>query len=211
MNDEVLEQAVRGHTAADVGHAVEVLTRTGFSIGIQLMLGLPGESTVSFLRSVEAVIGLEPDFVRLYPVLVLKNTELATLYEEGEFTPLHLNQAITLIRKARSRFTQNNIDVIRIGLQPSAELEENVIAGPYHPSLGACVMSRDFYLRARNIMERSRAGAEVVITLCDRDYSAFVGMRRSNIKRLEQRFPDRKLSVMIDPTIKRGEVRHAFC
>ena len=210
MNDRVLEFAKRGHVCEDVLKAVRVLKQNKFSLGIQMMAGLPGDTTLSFLNSVKKIISLQPDFVRIYPLLILKQTGLAKLYEQGGYRPLSLHKAITLTRKAYTSFTENKIRVIRMGLQPSGELEKNLVAGPYHPSFGELVISRNFFVIARKIL--CEAGSRSVeITISDRDYSAFVGNKKENLKRLKTLFPHNNFHLSSDPKVKRGHVHHAFC
>jgi histone acetyltransferase (RNA polymerase elongator complex component) len=141
----VLELSERGHSAADVRAAAVLLKRFGFSLGVQLMPGLPGETTNSFFQTVQDVIDLEPDFVRIYPALVIKNTGLEQLYNASIYKPLSMNRAIALTSRARHLFLKEGIGVIRMGLQPSEELEKSVIAGPYHQAFGELVMGRTWF------------------------------------------------------------------
>jgi len=82
MADAVLQQSNRGHSSEDSRKALRLLTSYHFEVGVQLMPGLPGETTNSFLKGVRDIISLQPNFVRLYPTLVIKHTELAELYEK---------------------------------------------------------------------------------------------------------------------------------
>ncbi|MDU2067119.1 MAG: radical SAM protein, partial [Sporomusaceae bacterium] len=83
LDDEVLLASERGHKAYHVFAAVEMLKEYGFSFGIQLMPGLPKEDSVSLLRSAVLTASLRPDMVRLYPVIVLADTPLAKVYQQG--------------------------------------------------------------------------------------------------------------------------------
>ena len=65
LNDEVLIRSGRGHTATDTIHAVKLLKEYGFIVGLQLMIGLPGDSASSFANTVSGIIDLKPDFVRI--------------------------------------------------------------------------------------------------------------------------------------------------
>jgi hypothetical protein len=91
------------------------------------------------MTTVENVVALKPEFVRLYPALVIKDTPLAEFYRTGRYTPLPLDDAVSLCRDALVRFEQANIEVIRIGLQTTEELEKpgTILAGPYHPRSGS--------------------------------------------------------------------------
>ena len=74
LDDSVLELAGRGHNAASVAKAVELLRAHGFKTGLQLMCGMPGQTAKSFMATVAESIALKPDMVRLYPLLVIKDT-----------------------------------------------------------------------------------------------------------------------------------------
>ena len=119
MDDRVLVLAGRGHTARDTVDAVALLREYRFDVGLQLMPGLPGDSADIFRTTVDTVIGLNPDFVRLYPALVIKGTPLERLYLAGKYTPLPLDAAVSICREAYTKFKQAGISVIRMGLQPT--------------------------------------------------------------------------------------------
>lgn len=209
MNDEVLRQAARGHASADITRAVRLLGAKGVETGIQLMAGLPGETTRSFLDGIHAVIELSPQLVRLYPTLVLKNTELAQLYRRAEYRPLSLERAVSLMARARTMLEDHQIKVIRVGLQPTAELEQQLIAGPYHPSFGELVNSRCWYRKIRPLLVRAGRTRTVKLTIGDRDYSALAGQRRENLTRLEKLVNGARLQVNIDPLLERGRYNYA--
>ena len=209
LNDRVLERSERGHSAADVGRATELLSQHGFSIGIQLMVGLPGDSTRSFLTTVRDVIDLQPAFVRIYPALIIKNTGLEKLYDEHLYRPLSLHQAIALTRRARELFHEHSIEIIRMGLQPSTELEKQIVAGPYHQAFGELVLSRDWFKAARKMISQVAPAGNIKITISDRDHSSFIGLKRCNIRRLERLFPQCSLEIETDPAMKRRQVSYA--
>ncbi|THB74440.1 MAG: radical SAM protein [Desulfobulbaceae bacterium] len=208
MDDQVLQKVARGHRADDSVQAVKILKQSGLRVGVQLLPGLPGETTSSFGAGVKKVIGLEPDFVRLYPLLVLQGTGLADLYKHSRWRPLSLNRAITLVRKARAAFIECNIPVIRMGLQPSAELEQNLLAGPYHPAFGELVVSREWYLRAREVLSRNSGATAVTFVVSNRDCSAFLGPKRQNLQRLSHLFPYCMVTVECKNDLERNSLNY---
>lgn len=208
MNDRVLKQAGRGHTSAQVETAVELLAGKGVETGIQLMAGLPGETTRSFLDGVRKVVEMSPNLVRLYPTLVLKNTELAALYEQSTWRPLSLERAVSLIARARTMLVSNGIKVIRMGLQPTVELETQLIAGPYHPAFGELVNARCWYKKIRPLLVKAGRGKMVRLTLSDKDYSALTGLKKQNLRRLQGLAHGARLHVETDPGVERGTYRY---
>ena len=210
MNDQVLKKAGRGHTVTQVIDALQHLSATGMETGIQLMAGLPGETTRSFLDGVRTVIGLSPHLVRLYPTLVLEHTELAELYHRSGWRPLTLERAVSLIARARTMLENHRIRVIRMGLQPTAELEKQLIAGPYHPAFGELVKSRSWYRKIRPLLVRTGRDKTVKLAINERDYSALAGQKRDNLKRLERLAHGARLQVQIDPSVERGHYRYSI-
>lgn len=136
LDDAVLQASMRGHSAADVISAISLLKKNGFKSGIHLMAGLPGDTPEGFLKTVDHVIALRPDTVRIHPTIVLSDTILATLYEQERYVPLSLSMAVRLCGDALNRLNKANIPVIRLGLQttPSMEKPGAIVAGPYHPA-----------------------------------------------------------------------------
>ena len=209
MHDQVLERALRGHTVTDIEQSVRLLKSQQFETGVQLMVGLPGETTRSFLNGVRDVVKLAPDLVRIYPVLVLKQTELADVYRNTAWQPLSLDRAVSLAATARELFLEHGIKVIRMGLQPSKELEEQLIAGPYHPAFGELVISRSWYRKIRRILVTAGRDKTVQLTISEKDYSAVIGDKRQNKKRFEHLADGAALRIKLDRTMKRGHYRHA--
>ncbi len=191
MDDGVLTRAGRGHTAADIEHAATLLSGYGFSIGLQLMPGLPGDTPAIFRDTVEKTISLRPAFVRLYPALVIKDTPLEALYRTDRYRPLTLDEAVLLCRDALLRFEKAGIKVIRIGLQPTEELAKRgtIVAGPYHPAFRQLVESAILLDRmTARLIAGKPASRDVVFRVHPGDLSAAVGQKRSNRETLKKQF-----------------------
>ncbi len=184
FSDSVLRKSLRGHTADQSRHAFTSLKTAGIQVGLQLMVGLPGESRLSFLRGIAEVCRLRPDFVRLYPVLVVRDSGLERLYLEKKYAPLSLSMAVAVTARAVTILEGAGIKVIRTGLQPSGELQSSVLAGPYHPAFGELVRSRLWLKKIRKRCSMLKENESLVVRLSSRDVSAAVGNRRSNLQRL---------------------------
>ncbi len=210
MDDHVLKKSQRGHTVLHSTEAFLLLREAGMQVGIQLMVGLPAETTISFLHGIGEVIRLQPDFVRLYPVLVVKKSGLQGLYNRGEYHPLSLHKAVALTAKGYLRLHRAAIPVVRMGLQPSESLERSLIAGPYHPSFGELVQSRIWFNRIRKKLVTLHPGKKVAISVSHRDLSAVNGMNKKNIKRLnELGFRDRFM-ITADKRMERGRIKYVL-
>ena len=145
MVNEVLRFSGRGHTAADTVTAVALLKKYGFKIGLQFMPGLPGDTSETILYTASKIVELQPDFVRIYPTIVVRDTPLEKMYVTGLYRPWSLADMIDICRKLVSLFNAHGIIIIRLGLQSTETLEQGIVAGPYHPSLRELVV-KDAYL-----------------------------------------------------------------
>ncbi|MFQ5441747.1 MAG: elongator complex protein 3 [Thermodesulfobacteriota bacterium] len=134
MNERVLELSGRGHTREDSMRAVDILNKHGMVTGLQIMPGLPGDDYGSIIYTAKEVTGLSPQFVRVYPVLVLKNTPLEAMYQRGEYRPWALDDMVAVCKDISALFKKAGIRIIRMGLHPGDGLRKSVVAGPYHPS-----------------------------------------------------------------------------
>jgi len=143
LNDSVLAASARGHRSRETYEATGRLKKHGFEVGLQLMPGLPGDNRETFLETVGKCIALTPNFVRIYPTVVLSSTPLERLFRSGRYKPLSLKEAVDWCKASKTRFDSASIPVIRMGLQPTSTLEEpgRIVAGPYHPALGQLVNS----------------------------------------------------------------------
>lgn len=134
MCDDVLELNNRGHTAEHVKNSVSLIRKYDFSLGLQMMVGLIGDTMEKALYTANEIAKLKPDFVRIYPALVFKNTDMHEKYIRGEYAPLTVEQAVDICAPVGGVFNMHKIKVIRLGLLMSdEEAKENFVKGPYHP------------------------------------------------------------------------------
>ena len=150
-NDYILKRANRGHNFADVKKASKMIRWYGFKLGHQMMVGLPESTRIDEVNTAKALVKLKPKMVRIYPVLVVKNTKLEKEYKEGIYEPLSIVQAVEICKEIVRIFADKNIDIIRIGLQSTDEIsnpeneKSEVVAGPYHPAFRQLVESAMWY------------------------------------------------------------------
>ncbi len=209
MDDQVLTRSGRGHTSQDSIDAVALLKSYGFSVGLQLMPGLPGDSADRFQSTIAEAIGLRPDTVRMYPALVIEGTPLAELYRAGRYTPLTLDEAVALCRDAFMQFECAGIKVIRMGLQPTIALDHRgtIVAGPYHAAFGQLVKSSVFLNRMRALLsERPYRYTAAVFQVHRQDLSTAVGQHRENVERLKKEFRLREIHIVESPNAQRGGI-----
>lgn len=137
FDDKVLQLSQRGHTATQTEKASEMILGRGFNLGLQMMIGLPGDSKSKAINTAKKIIELGASETRIYPALVLENTALARMYRENRFQPLSLAETTDWLKTLLPLFENAGVKILRVGLHPSDELDDKntVLAGPYHPSL----------------------------------------------------------------------------
>lgn len=194
LDNEVLNLAERGHSPSDVYKAVSLLKAEGLKVGIQLMVGLAGQSWKSIYQTVREVIELAPDVVRIYPVLVIKGTKLAEQYQQGVYRPLTLEEAIMQSAYVYEQMEKNKIKVIRVGLQADGELctEGNILAGPFHPAFGELVASFRYRQWIGQQLEAcSKNNLRIALKYNPRLTSKIRGLKKVNVhswKKLQSNF-----------------------
>lgn len=210
-NDYILKKAGRGHTFEDVIKASKLIRWYGFDLGHQMMVGLPESTTVDEINTAKQLIKLKPKMVRIYPVLVIKNTKLEKDYNEGKYKPLTVTQAVEVCKELVKLFVKKHIEVIRIGLQPTDTItnpdndKSEVVAGPFHPAFRQLVESGMWYdVIVEKIKQLNTKVKEVVVTVNPADVNNVIGQRKDNINNLRDVY-DVNLIVKADEKIKQGK------
>jgi histone acetyltransferase (RNA polymerase elongator complex component) len=191
MDAEVLMLSRRGHTAADTRTAVELLRSAGYAVGLQVMVGLPGDDAARLMETGRRIADLKPDFVRIYPTLVLAGSVLERWCQAGRYRPLEVNTAVEQTMPLYRLFRQRGIPVVRTGLQPTEELSRGgaVVAGPFHPAFGHLVQSACFLDAVRNALCReSVLGRTLEIRVHPRSVSRMRGLKNANCEAIKREF-----------------------
>ncbi len=193
MDEEVLLASNRAYPKKSVKLASELVKKFGMSLGHQLMLGLPSDSKEKDLKSLEEVLLLKPDMMRIYPALVLKDTEMAELYKEGLYVPYTLEEAVETAALMMKRCREENVLVIRAGLQTTEEINEGgeILAGPFHPAFRELCES---YLLMKRILEKPEESLE--ITIGERDLSKLYAGKKKYFREVQEK---KKVKVTIVP------------
>lgn len=208
FDDEVLRFAQRGHTAEEAELIIRRLHTAGIEVGIHLMVGLPGDSWAKSLFSARKTIELQPACVRIHPTLVMQGTQLERLYRLGQYQPLSLETAVTLCKEMLRLFQTAEIPVIRIGLQPTTNLERHQIAGPYHPAMRQLVEAAMFY-DAMEILCTSHPSSDqqAVFYVSPKDISTARGQKNANVIKLQEHFHLQEVRILADDALPRGQIR----
>ncbi|MDO4588342.1 MAG: radical SAM protein [Fusobacterium sp.] len=187
LDEKVLKATARYYPVEVVKKACKLLKDYGIELGIQLMIGLP-ESTVEsdYLTAVKA-LEMQPDTVRIYPTLVIKNTKLEEMFLKGEYKALSMEEAIERTRKIYTLLETNGVNIIRVGLQPSEDLREDgvVLGGPFHPAFRELVETEIYFNFLKKIANRDK---KLDIQTAEVNVSKIVGIRKANRVRLKEYF-----------------------
>lgn len=208
MDNGVLQQNFRGHTAEDACRASEMIHSFGFALGHQVMIGLPGDTAEKALATVDTLLRFQPEDTRIYPTLVIRDTLLARWYREGLYQPLTLDEAVELSKEILKKFRAAGTNVIRIGLLGSDTIhpQQDVLAGPFHPAFGELTESELVYETLSEQLKQL-SGKRLQIAVHPHFVSQLVGCKKKNIKRLSERFLLETIQIVQDETIKIGEWR----
>ncbi len=183
MDNSVLELNNRGHKAEDVVNASKRIKEFGFSLGLQMMTGLYGSDFDKDIKTAESFIALKPDTVRIYPTVIMKNTDLADYYHSGKFVPYTLDESVELCSRLILMFEREGISIIRLGLHYSDSLVDDSLGDNYHPAFKELCESKIFY---NSFIEQTSnlSSKKIDVFINQRSLSKFLGQKKSNIKKL---------------------------
>ncbi|KXG79005.1 elongator complex protein 3 [Thermotalea metallivorans] len=211
MDEAVLRASCRGHTPDDVIRAVEIMDDYDVKIGLQMMVGLPGDTWETINFTADAIISLQPDFVRIYPTLVIKNTMLEKMYMSGLYMPLSLEEAVDICKRLLLKFMKHDIAVIRIGLQPTeaVTIGKEVVAGPFHPAFRQLVESAILQDALGRFLTRHQIHhiPSMEIQVHPQHISSLVGQKKENIEWMRKRFFIWKIRIVGNADLPLGMMR----
>lgn len=188
MSDAVLERNERGHTAKDVQEASLAVHRAGLELGHQMMVGLMGDTHETVWETAKQLAALHPQTMRIYPVVVLPHTKLASCLKDGSYQPMALEEGVSLCAELLEYFQEQHIRVIRLGLHDSQTVASTHLGGLYHPAFRELCENRLYERRMRQVMHETDAGKEVCLLVSKGAISKAVGQKRRNLCMLEEEF-----------------------
>lgn len=200
MDDEVLRLSGRGHTAEDVSKAAAMVKAAGFSLVLQMMPGLPGDTIEKTTHTANKIIALGADATRIYPTLVIKGTRLEKLFHENKFTPLTLDEAVQWCSAIVPLFETAGVKILRLGLHASKGLMwgRELVAGPFHQAFGEMVYSRIWHEIFSKLSPEPALKVKVFVHPKQLNHAN--GHRGINRKMLEEKF--RKVSFKTDALLE---------
>ena len=202
--DEVLVSAGRGHSVSDVQKASELIKKFNIILGHQIMPGLPNDNFEFDILTTNKSIEMRPDIIRIYPALVIKETPMETMYNRGEYVPYTIEQAVEISKIMYKMYEANDIQVIRIGLQPTETIndKEDVVAGPFHPAFRELVQGSIYCEEIRNVLKDSKMGT---VEINPKEISKLYANKKQYFNKLKDE--GYKIKVITNEDIKRGEIK----
>ena len=159
--DDALAASKRGYDGATALAACRRVKEAGLTLGVQLLPGMPGNSTADFLRDVPLALDAGADMLRFYPCLVLEGTALARMWRQNLYAPWPLEDTLDCLAQGWLLAQAARVPVIRMGLAPEAALAEAVLAGPVDTALGSRVMGRALLLAVRRALAAQAASLSI--------------------------------------------------
>ena len=194
LDDKVLLVAKRGHDSKVVINAVETLKNANMAFGIQLMAGLPSQDWESIIKTTQGILALRPSVVRIYPLVIFSGTDFAAAYEKGELEIAAFEDVVGQVAYMAEKFSQNNIKIIRIGLQEDYGLHKAgaIIGGFHHPAFGELVFSHRYREKIEAFLPEHKNG-KMDVYIPKREFSQALGHRRANAVYFAQKYTELKL------------------
>ncbi len=207
LDDCVLLRACRGHPAGDVRRASRLIIKRGFTLGHQLMVGLPGSTAEIEMKSARMSCLMGAAEARIYPVVVIRGTALAGMWKNGAYKPLTGRTAIERSAKLVDIFKKRDVTILRVGLHPSRDLLSGsaVLAGPFHEAFGQKV---DTYRCGKLLADFMRLPGSRTIThvrFNPADAGSVIGYGRANARRVESAVKRRSVFVF-DNAVPEGSI-----
>ncbi len=192
IDDNVLRLTKRGHSFDDEKSACQLITGYGFNLVGQMMIGLPGSTLDSELKTADFIIKSGASGARIYPTVVFRDTELAVMAESREYRPLTVEEAVKRTAMVKKKFIERGVDVIRVGLCSSENLtsEETYFAGPNHCAIGELVENEIYY---NTICEKFKTAdllsdKKITVFVSRGSLSKAIGQKKKNKLRLIKDF-----------------------
>lgn len=189
-SDKVLKASKRGHTLTDTVNACKLIRDRGFNLVGQMMIGLPSSDGESEIETAKLICEMGAVESRIYPIVILKNTHLVTMIENGEYKPLSENELVERAASVLEVFKNNGVKVLRIGLHSGTELNsgDEIACGYYHPAMGELVEGELYYRELERGIAKLDLPKKVTVTVPQGELSKAIGQKGRNRSRLTEKF-----------------------
>ena len=199
FSDNELVACKRGYTKEIAYQACLLVKKHNFMLGLQFLIGLPDFCDTTFNETVQTTLSINPDYIRLYPLLVLRNTELEILYSNNQFNPLQLEIAIEYCIDFCQKISNSNIEIIKIGIHSDINIDKTeIVDGPFHANFGEIVKGR---LLANQIIDYLEKEQKDTIYISDSTASQLHSFNKYPLKYIEKNI-QKKIKIIIDKNLR---------
>lgn len=201
---QVLALSGRGHSFEDTEKASKLILNESFTLGLQMMIGLPGDNVKKSQKTANDIIRIGAHETRIYPCVVIRDTELENLYRSETFRPLSLDEAVSQTAVLHEMFEKSGIKVLRMGLHASDDLNgEAFVDGPYHPNFAEMVFSYQWRKRFENSKIPKTNHLQIAVHPSQRTQA--IGYKAENKNYLKQF--SRNISFLNDNSLSKNEFK----
>lgn len=207
FHDEVLRLSNRGHDSAVVYKSTELIKSWGFQLGIQLMIGLPGDTRDRSIYSAKEAVKLKPQLARLYPTVIIEDTELLNMYHDGRYQPFTQEEMIHITADMYRILQAAGITILRVGLKSTDIINENgaTIGNTYHPAFRQLVEGhiarQDLELQLQNLQKRHPEATRITFSSCGTSFSNMVGNSGANKRYFKEKYPNLNIKFAADDSL----------
>ncbi len=213
LDDQVLQLAGRGHDAAVVYKSSQLIKDYGFELGIQLMIGLPGDTLEKCIHSAKETVKIGPQIARLYPTIVINDTELYNQYLCGEYQPLTQDEAILRTKEMYKILDNANINIIRVGLKSTDFINEDgeISGNTYHPAFRQLVEGEiakeciEEQLKAADFDPTKRTKVDFFAN--SKSMSSLIGHKQKNKQYFLENYPHLNVLYKVDNLLLNNQYR----
>ena len=210
-NEYILKKIGMNYSLNNIKKAARMIRFFRFKLASQMMIGLPESTKIDDINTAKTLLKLKITAISINPVLVIKNTSLEKEYQEKNYKPLAVVQALETCKELVKIFEEKNIEIFAIGFEPldteidQEEFSEKVIAGPFHPAFRELVESGLWYDAIVNKIKKLNAKVmEVEVTVNPQDVNNVIGYKQENIEKLKNTY-DVDLIVTQDENMRQGK------
>lgn len=200
LDGEVLIKSSRGHTIKHVEDASKLIKEYGFTLGHQVMLGLPGDNKEKDIKTAQKSVSMGPDMCRIYPALTIKDTPMEYMYKKGTYKPYELDECIDIAKEVYKIYHENNVNIIRVGLQATDNIAEgeDIVAGPFHPTFREHVESSLLNDSIYEFINDKNLSKDIIIEINERAISKLYANKKRYFKEIREKLNENRLSVKIN-------------
>ncbi len=212
INDNVLLASKRGHTAEHSRTACALITKGGFNLVGQMMIGLPKSSARDEIECAKFICRAGASAARVYPTVIFADTELFNMAKVGEYIPLTLNEAVERTKNVLDVFDRFNLPCIRVGLCASEALSsaDALNEGTNHSAIGELAMGELFYERVCALLDAvkdNKKGENLTIFVPLGATSKVIGQRKVNKIRICEKFDIKRLKIIENESLSGYNIR----